>query len=66
MAEQTKPQWNNAIDGKINAPDALEPIINSVINHIQFVLISGKDHVQAACDIVANCQEFFKQHPEAL
>jgi len=52
--------------GTIHVPDELDPLVNKVAFQIQFVRLSGKNYVQATCDIVRIAQEFFKKNKHLL
>ena len=59
--EENKAEWNKAIDGVINVPDELDDIVNSVGMQFNFVRYSGKNELQAICDVVKMCQDYFEK-----
>ena len=53
--------WNNLVDGVINVPDELDPLLNKLGMQLRFHTISGKGEDETVCSMVAIAQKFFHQ-----
>lgn len=59
--------WTDIIDGGINVPDELDPLLNKIGMQMNFVLYSDKNEKLAVCHILRLAEEFFyKQLIEKL
>lgn len=58
---KTLQDWTKVIDGHINVPDELDPIINKVGMQLRLHTISGKGEAQTVCHIVYAAQKFFHE-----
>ena len=54
--------WTKPLCGKINCPDELDNLVNSIRTQIGFHAISGKGEVETACSIAFIAHKFFKNH----
>ena len=53
--------WNNLVDGVIDVPDELDPLLNKLGMQLRFHTISGKGEDETVCSMVAIAQKFFHQ-----
>ena len=58
--------WNKTVDDKIEVPDELEQLVNSVLFQFNFVQLYGLSIEEAACNIVEKCRVFFTEYSELL
>ena len=57
-----KQNWNKADkDGNINVPDYLDGMVNKVGNQFNLVRLSGKNEIQAICDITRGFEKFYNE-----
>lgn len=56
---KTLDDWTKIVDGHINVPDELDPLINKVGIQMRMHRISGKNESLTICHIVYHAQKFF-------
>lgn len=66
MSEKIDPNWPKIIDGYINVPDELEPLLDKLSTQFYFCTISGKNETLTLCDMVEISRKFFKENRHLL
>ena len=58
--------WTEIVDGYIEVPDELMPLINNIGNQVRFHTISGKSFEKTICDIAEISRKFYSKNKDLL